>query len=54
MFPNLGSDPVECRSQVDEAEKGDGELLVLRGDAAVMFDAAEEVLDGMAKAIGQR
>lgn len=39
------SEPIEHRSELDEAEKGDGQLLVASRDPTVAFDASEEVFD---------
>ncbi len=48
MFSKSKREPIEDGSELDEAEKGDGELVAAGGDAAARFDAAEEVLDLMA------
>ena len=48
MFSKSKREPIEDGSKLDEAGKGDGELVVVGGDAAVRFDAAEEVPDLMA------
>ena len=45
------SDPIDYCREIYETEKGDGQFLVSRSDTAVTFDAAEEVLDGMAMSI---
>lgn len=45
------SEPVEDRSELNEAKKRGGELLVTGADAAMAFDPAEEVFDPMAAAV---
>ena len=42
------SEPIKSRCELNKAEEGRGEFFVVRGDAAVDFDTAEEVLDLMA------
>ena len=39
------SEPIQNRGELHKGEKRLGELLVARADAAVFFDAAEEVFD---------
>jgi len=39
------SEPIEHCSELDEAEKGDGQLLVASCNATVTFDASEVVFD---------
>ena len=39
------SEPIEHRSELDEAEEGDGKLLVTSRDPTVAFDAGKVVLN---------
>src|ERR1700690_79790 len=39
------SEPIEHRCELDEAEEGDGQLLVTSRDPAVAFDAGKVVFD---------
>lgn len=48
MFSKSMSVPIADGRKLDEAEQGAGELVVASGNAAVCFDAAEEVFDLMA------
>ena len=45
------SEPIEHGGELDEGQEGDGELVVAGGDAAVFFDAAEEVFNVMAVSV---
>ena len=45
------SEPIEDGGEVNEADEGFGEFVVTGGDAALDFDAAEEVFDLMAAAV---
>ena len=42
---NLVREPIEHRGELDEAEEGDGQLLVASGDPTVAFDAGKVVFD---------
>lgn len=44
-------DPVEHGGEEDKAEEGDGEFIIACGDAAMAFEASEEVFDGIAMTI---
>jgi hypothetical protein len=50
---NLMSEPIEHRSELDEAEEGDGQLLVLSCDPAVAFDAGKVVFDRVAQSMNR-
>lgn len=39
------SKPIEHRGELDEAEEGDGKLLVAGGDSTMTFDASEVIFD---------
>ena len=43
--------PIEHSSEVNETEKGDGQLLITSSDTAECFDALKEVLDAMSLAV---
>jgi hypothetical protein len=39
------SEPIEHRSELDEAEEGDGQLIVTSRDPTMAFDAGKVVFD---------
>ncbi len=45
MFSKSMSEPIDNGSKLDQAKKHDGESVVMRADAAIAFDATEEVFD---------
>jgi len=51
VFSNLASEPIEDGGELNKGEKGEGEFFIASRDAAMDFDATEEVFDLVAAAV---